>query len=61
MLAYVLTDSQRERVCDLINSVLKDGILKTHIGVRFSLGDTALAHVAVETGSVIGNVVVTVD
>ena len=61
LVAYLLTDSQRERACGLIDGALKDGILKTHIGARFSLDDTALAHVAVETGSVIGNVVVTVD
>jgi NADPH2:quinone reductase len=61
LLVYLLTDSQRERACGLINDALKAGILNADIGARFSLDDTALAHVAVETGSVIGNVVVTVD
>jgi NADPH:quinone reductase len=45
----------------LINGALKAGVLKTRIGARYSLDDTAQAHVAVESGSVIGNVVVTVD
>lgn len=61
LLVYLLTDSQRERACGLINDALKAGILNADVGARFSLDDTALAHVAVETGSVIGNVVVTVD
>ena len=45
----------------LINEALEAGILKNHIGARFALDDTAQAHVAVESGSVIGNVVVTVN
>jgi hypothetical protein len=35
--------------------------LKNAIGARFDLRDTAQAHVAVESGSVIGNVVITVE
>lgn len=58
---YLLTDSQRERACDLINGALAAGILKTQVGARFSLAHTVQAHVAVESGSVIGNVVVTID
>jgi NADPH:quinone reductase len=61
LLVYLLTDSQRERACRLINDALAAGKLKTQIGARFSLADTAQAHVAVESGSVIGNVVVAVD
>jgi len=61
LLVYLLTDSQRERACGLINGALAAGILKTQIGAQFSLADTAQAHVAVESGSVIGNVVVAVD
>ena len=61
LLVYALTDSQRERACGLIDSALAAGFLKHHIGARFSLDDTAQAHVAVETGSVIGNVIVNVS
>jgi NADPH:quinone reductase-like Zn-dependent oxidoreductase len=53
--------SSDSRIKSGTKDLANDGILKTHIGARFSLDDTALAHVAVETGSVIGNVVVTVD
>ena len=61
LLVYVLTDSQRRRACELIGLALEQGMLKDHIGARFSLDDTARAHIAVESGSVIGNVVVTVS
>ena len=61
LLVYELTDSQRERACGLIGSALAAGFLKHPIGARFSLDDTARAHVAVESGSVIGNVVVNVS
>ena len=60
LLVYLLTPVQRQRACGLINEALEAGILKNSIGARFALADTAQAHVAVEIGSVIGNVVVTV-
>lgn len=60
LLVYLLTTVQRQRACGLINDALSAGILKNYIGARFALGDTAQAHIAVETGSVIGNVIVTV-
>jgi NADPH2:quinone reductase len=58
LLVYALTSTQRERACGLINDALEAGILTNHIGARFALDDTAQAHVAVEAGSVIGNVIV---
>jgi NADPH2:quinone reductase len=61
LLVYLLSSAQRQRACNLINEALAAGILKNPIGARFALGDTAHAHVAVESGSVIGNVVVTVE
>jgi NADPH:quinone reductase len=61
LLVYALSDKQREHACRLIGDALKSGILDNHIGARFALDETAQAHVAVETGSVIGNVVVTVN
>jgi NADPH2:quinone reductase len=60
LLVYLLTPAQRRRACALIHEALDAGMLRNHIGARFALGDTAAAHVAVESGSVIGNVVVTV-
>jgi NADPH2:quinone reductase len=60
LLVYVLTGAQRRRACGLIHEALEAGILRHSIGARFALADTARAHVAVETGYVIGNVVVTV-
>jgi NADPH:quinone reductase len=61
LLVYVLTAIQRERACGLINEALARGILKSSIGARFALDETAQAHVAVETGSVMGNVIVNVN
>jgi len=60
LLVYLLDESHRDRACGLINQALAAGILKSPIGARYELADTAQAHVAVETGSVIGNVIVSV-
>ncbi len=61
LLVYTLTPKQRQRACGLISDALKSEILNNHIGARFALDKTAQAHVAVESGSVIGNVVVNVN
>jgi NADPH2:quinone reductase len=61
LLVYALNDKQRQYACGLINDALKAGILVSHIGARFALDETAQAHIAVEAGSVIGNVVVAVN
>jgi NADPH2:quinone reductase len=61
LLVYLLTAAQRQRACGLIGEALEAGVLQHHIGARYALGDTAQAHVAVESGSVIGNVVVTIS
>jgi NADPH2:quinone reductase len=61
LLVYLLTGTQRQAACGLINRALDAGVLTHPIGARFALGDTAQAHVALETGSVIGNVVITID
>jgi len=60
LLVYLLTGAQRQRACGLINETLQAGRLKNHIGARFALDEAAQAHVAVESGTVIGNVVVSV-
>ena len=61
LLVYALTEAQRKRACDLINSALAAGALRHQIGARFPLTETAQAHLAVESAAVIGNVVVRVD
>lgn len=61
LLVYLLTESQRQRACALIIEVLEVDELKNAIGARVALRDTAQAHIAVESGSAIGNVVVTVE
>jgi NADPH2:quinone reductase len=61
LLVYLLTEAQRQRACGLIGAALEAGVLRHHIGARYALGDTAQAHVAVESGSVIGNVVVSIS
>jgi NADPH2:quinone reductase len=61
MVVYALTEAQRKRACDLINSALAAGALQHRIGARFPLAETASAHLAVESGGVIGNVVVNID
>ena len=61
LLVYLLTTAQRQRACGLINQALEAKILQSAIGARFDLRDAAQAHVAVESASVIGNVVITVE
>lgn len=61
LLVYLLTRAQRHRACGLINEALDAGILRNPIGARYDLVETAQAHIAVESGSVIGNVIVMID
>ncbi len=60
LLVYALTEAQRKRACDLINSALAAGALRHQVGARFPLAETAKAHLAVESAAVIGNVVVNI-
>jgi NADPH2:quinone reductase len=61
LVVYALTSTQRQRACSLITQALEAGALVHSIGARFALEDTVRAHLAVESGSVIGNVVVNVN
>ena len=61
LLVYLLTEPQRDRARRLINEALAAGKLSCHVGARFALAGTAQAHQAVESGAVIGNVVVGID
>jgi NADPH2:quinone reductase len=58
---YALTAAQRHRVLGLINEALAAGALTHPIAARFALPDTALAHTAVESGTAVGNVIVTIN
>ena len=60
LLVYSLTPEQRRRACGLINDALEAGVLRHRIGAVFELASTAQAHAAVESGAVIGNVVLAV-
>lgn len=57
-LVYDLLDWQRRQALDEIGRLLDAGRLAHTIGARFSLDDIAAAHEAVESGAVMGNVVV---
>ena len=61
LLVYLLTEPQRDRACRLVDEALAAGRLTCHVGARFALAGTAQAHQAVESGAVIGNVVVGID
>lgn len=60
LLVYALTTSQRQRAIGLVTAALQAGALRCSIGARFALADTAQAHLAVESGAVVGNVIVDV-
>ena len=61
LLVYLLTDTQRQRACRLVNEALEANAVHSHIGARFPLQQSAQSHLAVEAGTTIGNVVVTID
>jgi NADPH:quinone reductase len=58
---YELTPHERAAAVAAIARSLQSGALLTNIGATFPLAQTAAAHEAVESGSVLGNVVVTVE
>lgn len=57
---YRLNRHDRAAVIDGLTEMLTAGTLTHAIGARFSLGDIAAAHEAVESGRLIGNVIVDV-
>jgi NADPH2:quinone reductase len=61
IVVYALTPAQRQRACALISQALEAGALLHSIAARFALEETARAHVAVESGTLIGNAVVAID
>lgn len=58
---YELTDSERAAALSAITRSLEAGALITNIAATFPLAEVAAAHEAVESGKVLGNVVVTID
>jgi NADPH2:quinone reductase len=58
MLVYRLSAAQRTRAIEHIQRALREGCLRHAVGARFSLDDTAAAHRAVESGTLIGNAIV---
>ncbi|MGE4369920.1 MAG: NADPH:quinone reductase [Burkholderiaceae bacterium] len=58
-LVYDLTPPVRQHAITRLNEWLAAGKLKHVIGARFPLAETAKAHEAVESGKVVGSVVVT--
>ncbi len=60
VLVYIISPAARERGLADVNSALESGALRPIIAARFPLRETAQAHQAVESGKVIGNVVIDV-
>ena len=58
---FAIPESAKENAASDIGGWLQEGKLRHRIGSRFPLDQTAAAHEAVESGSVVGNVVVDVD
>ncbi len=56
-IVYELSPAQRREGATWVNSRLAMGQLKTRVAARYPLADIAAAHVAVESGKAIGNVV----
>jgi NADPH:quinone reductase len=58
---YELTPAERAAALSAITHALEAGSLITNIGATFPLAQTTAAHEAVESGNVLGNVVVTIE
>lgn len=58
LLVYCLSDVERLAVCSWINDALNGSALTPLIAERFALEEVIKAHEAVESGSLIGNVLV---
>lgn len=58
MLIYIIPDAARQRALIDINAALGEGALRPIIATRFPLNEVVQAHQAVESGKLIGNVIV---
>jgi NADPH2:quinone reductase len=61
MLVYELTTEERNRAIADINRMLEEGRLMHNIAMTFPLADVVAAHLAVEQGKAMGNVVMEVS
>ena len=60
-LIYDLSQSERAFALKELSALLASGRLVHAIGARYSLDDIAAAHIAVEQGKVMGNIVIDMD
>ena len=60
-LIYIVPDNDRVKINEGITAALTDNALNPIIAESFALTDITDAHKAVEAGSVIGNVIITID
>ena len=58
---YELVPAVRERTVGALNTYLRAGVLKHAVARTFPLDDVAAAHEAVESGKMIGNVVLDIE
>ena len=56
--AHIMVEAKRQAMLDDLQRLLRQNALIHRVGSRFSLSETAAAHEALESGQVIGNVVV---
>ena len=61
LLVYALSAQERARVIDRLTLALESDVLSHAIAAKFDLTDATEAHLAVESGQVIGNVVIAID
>lgn len=61
MLVYLLSPSERAAVIQRLTRALEADVLTHNIAARFGLAETANAHSAVESGTLIGNAVILMD
>jgi len=55
---YSLSEAERRAAVRSIANALRDGALSPLVGARFGLEETAMAHEAVESGALIGHVLI---
>lgn len=61
ILVYIIPEAARERGITDVNAAVEAGILRPIIAARYSLWEVSQAHVAVESGKMIGNIVINVE
>lgn len=61
MLVYLLSAPERASVISRLNSALEANALQHQIAASFALNETAKAHAAVESGTLIGNAVILIE